>query len=138
MYWNFWRLALAFCCCWININMRCIEIGMLIWCVLLLVRLTLTWDVLKSDRKPVRIAHGKGININMRCIEILARLILPLNIFLININMRCIEMTAIMHLMRRMPGININMRCIEIRIIVCLIQSCFLININMRCIEMKQ
>ena len=91
MYWNSTDSLLISALFTININMRCIEIGLSPNRLHLPLRLTLTWDVLKSSRADSNylwkrltltwdVLKYKGgvdykvpimININMRCIEMI-------------------------------------------------------------------
>ena len=54
---------------WINFNMGCFEILAVFYVLVVLCRLTLTWDVLKFFGIPT-IIDGIPINFNMGCFEI--------------------------------------------------------------------
>ena len=135
MYWNYLFLHHHIDEYSININMRCIEMFLMLQLLLLCIGLTLTWDVLKyfyvclpnlwskwltltwdvlKSAPDIAGLPATWININMRCIEIGERCCYIWRHRRININMRCIEMSYLNTYSQTYHQININMRCIEI------------------------
>ena len=136
--------------------MRCIEISLCILQLTQLLRLTLTWDVLKLQIPVTICGFTFWLTLTWDVLKwrICNYFRLP---YKININMRCIEIDDsynfcgmrsrltltwdVLKYQRQFSStlpqvININMRCIEIKIVQGDVKKFDKININMRCIEM--
>ncbi len=75
-----------------NLYMRCIETMIEKFeCLIFILILTYTWDVLKLVTTTWTIAYGNTFNLYMRCIETRKLLNLCLLATLFNLYMRCIE-----------------------------------------------
>ena len=134
MYWNLIIFLSLPCDYKININMRCIEIMLILCFRKRLHWLTLTWDVLKFIVNDILMSIIM-ININMRCIEIQHAGWSSLSALKININMRCIEIISSPHSAWMVVRLTLTWDVLKsiYRIVG---KSKRKININMRCIEM--
>ena len=87
---TFWRLTTQHLPWAINFNMGCIETKIAMPALKNILRLTLTWDVLKL-RINLRFYAFRLINFNMVCIETYGVMLFYDVVSQINFNMRCIK-----------------------------------------------